>query len=316
MQPFFDAMCALDGLPPLTYRNELRAPTKPVSVAALLATGFRLRHTVVEQMPTSDAPPPPSAVARPDRTGRDLVTSTLARVVATLGLTEETANGDAMLPLHALGGALDGRRIGEFRVFTHADGTRLVHSALTIDAFGMDTHQLYAFTAIDSPVPHLFLDTAISPNTEGTFHFGLDLVPRVDLGANLDYTQAVYSALDEARVAALSQPGVLPVPSLGPLQWSIRSPWMVAAIVAPSDLRKLNDVVTAYVDQWLSLLANGLGDEVTESVAWQDLAERDRRNRSAMFSARTNPVWVLVDRLVGPETGSAMKALLRGEPAT
>lgn len=51
MQPFFDAMCALDGLPALTYRNELRAPTRPVSVDALLATGFRLDHTTLEVMP-------------------------------------------------------------------------------------------------------------------------------------------------------------------------------------------------------------------------------------------------------------------------
>lgn len=51
MQPFFDALCAQDGLPPLTYRNELRAPTRPVSVEALLGTGFRFDHTQVEVMP-------------------------------------------------------------------------------------------------------------------------------------------------------------------------------------------------------------------------------------------------------------------------
>ena len=45
MAPYFDALSAIDGLPPLKYRNELRAPTVPVSVDALLATGFRFEHT-------------------------------------------------------------------------------------------------------------------------------------------------------------------------------------------------------------------------------------------------------------------------------
>src|SRR6478609_9549376 len=62
MQPYFDAMCALDGLPPLTYRNELKAPSKPVSVDALLATGFRLTHTRAESMPTEGDVAPPSAL--------------------------------------------------------------------------------------------------------------------------------------------------------------------------------------------------------------------------------------------------------------
>jgi hypothetical protein len=176
----------------------------------------------------------------------------------------------------------------------------------------MDTHQVYGFTAPGSPLPHLFLDTAISPNTEGTFHFGLDLAPRVDLGASLDYALAVYGPLDEPRAAALSQPGVLPVPSLGPLQWTLRSPWMAAAIVAPSDLARLGGVVDAYLDQWLALMGGGLPAEVAASVDWQDLPRRDRLSREAMFSPRTNPVWTLLDRLVGPDTAGQMRAMLVG----
>jgi hypothetical protein len=59
-------------------------------------------------------------------------------------------------------------------------------------------------------------------------------------------------------------------------------------------------------------VANGVGDEVAASVAWQDLPERDARNRDAMFSPRTNPVWMLLDRLVGAESAAAMKKLLIG----
>jgi hypothetical protein len=162
-------------------------------------------------------------------------------------------------------------------------------------------------------VPHLFLDTAISPNTGGTFHVGVDLVPRVDLGATLDYTLEVYDPLTEPRAEALAAPGVMPVPSLGPLQWSLRSPWMVAAIVAPEDLVRLDPVISAYVDQWLGLVGFGLSDDSRGAASWQDLPMRDRQNRLAMFSARTNPVWILLDRLVGPESAARMRALLVGE---
>jgi hypothetical protein len=174
----------------------------------------------------------------------------------------------------------------------------------------MDTHQVYAYTAADSAVPHLFLDSAISPNTDGTFHFGLDLIPRVDLGANLDYSEAVYGPVTEARAEALSQPGVMGVPSLGPLQWSIRSPWMAAAIVAPDDLRKLGSIVDVYVDHWLGLMNNGLPAGIVTAAETAILDARDRRNREAMFSPRTNPVWGLLDKLVGPDVAQAMKDVL------
>lgn len=313
MAPYFDAISAIDGLPPLTYRNELRAPTVPVSVDALLATGFRFEHTQVEAMPDVDAEHAPRETAEVDRSGRELVLATLDRVVDALGLVEEhNADGEAALPLHAVGGPLDGSRIGEFRVFTRADGVRLVYSRLAIDDFGMDTHQVYAFTPATSAVPHLFLDTAISPNTGGTFHFGLDLAPRVDLGASLDYVDAVYTPLTEPRAVALAQPGILPVPSIGPLQWALRSPWMIAAIAAPDDLKSLAPISEEYVGRWLGLVTDGLAEDVSAGVSWQDLGVRDRLSREAMFSARTNPVWILIDRLVGPESSAAMRALLVG----
>ena len=313
MAPYFDALSAIDGLPPLTYRNELHAPTVPVSVDRLLATGFRFEHTEVESMPDTDAAPVPRQVAEVDRSGRHLVTAVLERVIRELALTEETGpDGDAALPLKAVGGPLDGTRIGEFRVFTRADGVRLVYSALAIDDFGMDTHQVYAFTPLGSALPHLFLDTAISPNTGGTFHVGLDLAPRVDLGASLDYLDAVYTPLTEPRAAALAQPGIMPVPSIGPLQWALRSPWMIAAIAMPDDLKSLGGIIDDYVDRWLALVGDGLSSDVTASIEWQDVVRRDALARAAMFSARTNPVWTLLDRLVGADTAADMRALLIG----
>lgn len=248
-----------------------------------------------------------------DRSGEHLVTASLNKLISALGLTEETsADGDAALPVHGVSGPLEGQRIGEFRVYTGADGVTLIYSRLSIDAFAMDTHQVYAFTAPDSPIPHLFLDTAISPNTEGTFHFGLDLVPRVDLGANLAYSLDVYSPLDGIRAEALARPGVMPVTSLGPLQWSIRSPWMVPAIVLPADLLALSDVTDAYVDRWLELVRGAMDPAVAADAGSQHVAIRDTRNREAMFSPQTNPVWGLLDNLVGAQTAGRMKDLLIG----
>lgn len=246
-----------------------------------------------------------------DTRGREIVTRVLTTIVDRLGLVEAHGpDGDAMLAVHAAGGPLEGQRIGEFRVFTGADGLRVVYSALTIEAFGMDTHQVYAFTGAQSAVPHLFLDTAIAPNTEGTFHFGLDLAPRVDLAASFAYSQAAFAGLETARADALADPEVGPVPSLGPLQWSLRSPWMVAAIVAPEVLPRLEPVTTAYVTRWLELVTEGLSADVVDAVSWQDLTHRDRLNREAMFSAAANPVWGLLDRLVGPDTAARMRELL------
>ncbi|HAM24343.1 MAG TPA: hypothetical protein DHW34_00495 [Actinobacteria bacterium] len=51
MGPMFNAMGQAMGYGPLEFRNELLAPSKPVSVEALLATGFRLEHTVPESAP-------------------------------------------------------------------------------------------------------------------------------------------------------------------------------------------------------------------------------------------------------------------------
>ncbi|HAM24342.1 MAG TPA: hypothetical protein DHW34_00500 [Actinobacteria bacterium] len=260
--------------------------------------------------PAAGGPPAPGPI---DRTGREVVRSVLARVIAETGVTEVLAeDGSPALPLTGAGGPLEGVSIGAFHEYTRDDGLRLVYSELSVDAFGMDTHQLYAFTPAGSAVPHLFVDSAISPNTDGTFHFGLDLAPRVDLGSHLDYSEAVYGPLTTPRSEALSQPGVEPVPSLGPLQWSIRSPWMVAAITDPAALRSLTGITDLYVTQWLALLANGLGSEVENTITDEPVELRDRRNREAMFSPRTNPVWGLLDKLVGAEAAQAMKDLLVG----
>ena len=315
MQPYFDALCALDGLPAMTFRNELLAPTKPVSVDALLATGFVFEHTRVETMPGEGDIAPAGARVQIPRQGRDLALDVLDRLAAALGEGGRLV-AEPSLELAALGGPLDGQDVGGVEVSSREDGTSLVHASLAIDTFGVDSHQVHGFTGATSLVPHLFLDVAVSPSTDGTFHVGVDLLPKVDLATSIAYSEAVYDRLTEVRAAALAAPGVLPVPALGPWHWSVHSPWMIAAIVSPEALHRLVPVVHAYVDQWLALLAGGIPDEVVEDVAWQDVAGRDRRVRRSMLSPRTNPAWPLLERLVGASTTAAVRDVLLGEPAT
>jgi hypothetical protein len=245
-----------------------------------------------------------------DRAGRELVTATLEQLVEALDLVEETTDdGGPALALRGAFGPVDGQPIGAFRVY-RGSGVRLVYSALTHDLLGLDTHQVYGFTAEGSAVPHFFLDSAISPSTDGTFHLGLDLAPRVDLGVHLGYSQAVFDGLADLRAEALARPGVLPVPSLGPLQWSLRSPWMVAAITDRAALRSLGDVVAAYRDRWVALVRSGLPEGAGHLPPPGALAERDAASRATLFSPRANPVWGLLGRLVGEEQAEAMRALL------
>ena len=44
---FFNAVCDREGLPHLTFRNELKQPGRPVSIKRILDTGFRLEHTQI-----------------------------------------------------------------------------------------------------------------------------------------------------------------------------------------------------------------------------------------------------------------------------
>ena len=48
---FFNAVCDQEGLPRLTFLNQIKAPAQPVSVQRLLETGFTLEFTEAEQMP-------------------------------------------------------------------------------------------------------------------------------------------------------------------------------------------------------------------------------------------------------------------------
>ncbi len=311
---FFDAIADAEGVPHLSFRNELLAPTKPVSTERLKKTGFKLEHDVAERMP---APGEKArsvahhAKAALDLRGREMAVAALNQIIARFGLKEETAaDGGPALSLIARGGPLEGKEVGSFRVFRGGPVHKLVYSAMTIDDFGMDTHQIYAFTAPDDARPHFTLDLAISPNTQGEFHIGVDLLPRVDLTASLSYLQTVYEPLSTVLADTMQINAVRPATSIGPLLRALRSPWMLAAFVHGDALSRCQPAVDAYLERWLTLTAEGLPDSVKSDVAWQPLAARDAHHRTALFHPDTNRVWVLLERMLGKDTVDAMRALL------
>lgn len=209
--------------------------------------------------------------------------------------------------------------VGAIRLFTGATPDvpayvqkhlqKVVYIGLSVDAFGLDSHMIFAFTTRTSAVPHFTLDSVMSAPD---FAFHLDLIPRVDPGANLNYLNAVYQPLDRAFEAAGQIDGLKPA-RLGALQYALMSPWMLVYRANAAAFNAIQAPVQAYLDHWCALLETG--DTLTASVdsTPDALTERDRRNRAAIFSPAVDPVWTRVERLVGAEMGAEMRAILTNQ---
>lgn len=227
---------------------------------------------------------------------RELSVRTLDEIVSRCRLRER---GGPYLPLP----------VGGLRLF-HGDGgvRRLVYVELA--TVGLDAHMIYAFTASDSPLPHFTLDAV---HAGPGFAFHLDLVPRVDLAANLEVVDAIYEPLTPTFNAAREMEGLSPA-QLAPRQRALMSPWMLAHRADEAAFRGLDAPVEVYLEHWSRLLADGLPEALRSRLYGGDaaaLGERDRRLRAAIFDPQVDPVWELVTRLVGAEVGEAMRTILR-----
>lgn len=235
----------------------------------------------------------------------DLASETIGVIAEALELAE-THDADLV-------SALDGSRVGAHRVL---DGERasLVYVGMTVEAFGLDSHMVFAFSPPPSPVPHFTVDSVLAgPH----YAFHLDLIPRVDPGAHLEYLRHCYQPLTEAHDAAARIEGLTPA-HLSPLQWQLMSAWMLAHRADEGGFAAIGPTVAAYRDHWVSLARGGVPEEALDGIGPTELAERDRRNRAAVFNPEVDPVWAQVDRLLGPETSAAIRESLRtagrGEP--
>ncbi len=229
----------------------------------------------------------------------DLCLEAVETIAAGLEL-EETEN----TPLTS---AMDGSPVGVHRVLARDGVASLVYVAMTVEAFGLDSHMCFAFTPATSPVPHFTVDSVLAgPH----YAFHLDLIPRVDPGANLAYLDHCYGPLTEVHERTGEIDGLSPA-HLSPRQWQLMSAWMLAHRVDEDGFRAVFPAVAAYRDHWLELVTEGVPDEATGGVTGPQLAERDARNREAIFNSQVDPVWARVDQLLGSETSANIQTSLK-----
>lgn len=228
---------------------------------------------------------------------------TVNAIVARFNLTE---HGE---PYMTLNSPMSPAPVGKVRVFSGGPIHKMVYIGLTVAPIGLDSHMIFAFTAPDSPIPHFTLDSVLAgPH----FAFHLDMIPRVDLGANLAYINELFQPLTEIFDSAKEIEGLTPA-HLSPRQYAIMSPWMLAYRATEEAFAQIDDHVDRYLAHWFSAVENKLSVHTFESIDNYNLAERDQRNRNAIFNPNVDPVWAQIDRLLGEEVSKQLRALLRSQ---
>lgn len=222
------------------------------------------------------------------------------KIIARFGLQEV---GNPYMPL---ANAMNGAPVGAVHIYTGGPVHKLAYVNLTVPFIGLDSHMVYAFTAPESPVPHFTLDSVCNGDT---YAFHLDLTPRVDLGANLAYINAVHQALTELFVGARAVEGLTPA-HISPRQYAVMSPWMLVYRATEDAYRQMRGTIESYLQHWFDLAENGVPAEAVAGIDSLALAERDRRNRAIVFSPEVDPVWAQVERLVGAETAANMRNVM------
>lgn len=195
--------------------------------------------------------------------------------------------------------------VGMVRVFGGDKVHKMVYIGVTVPPIGLDSHMIFAFTPPASLIPHFTLDSVLAgPH----FAFHIDLIPRVDLGANLNHINQVFQPLTPHFDEAKKIEGLSPA-QLSPRQYAIMSPWMLAYRATESAFAQIENSVNKYLDHWFSLIDSGVAADVVST----DPAQRDQLNRAALFNPEVDHVWAQIDRLVGAETSAKMRDILKNQ---
>jgi hypothetical protein len=231
---------------------------------------------------------------------QQLSQETLAKIVARFGLSEIGS------PYMTLTSPMSPAPVGALRLFGRGRVHKMVYISLAVPPIGLDSHMIFAFTPPESHIPHFTLDSVLAgPH----FAFHLDLIPRADLGANLAYLNAIFDPLTPIFEAAKQIEGLTPA-QLGPKQYALMSPWMLAYRANESAFAQIQTPVHGYLEHWFHLVENGIP---AEAIPTGDFAQRDQLNRNAIFDPTVDKVWAQVARLVGEETSEKMRHILRNQ---
>jgi len=222
---------------------------------------------------------------------------TLDKIKDRFGLTEIGS------PKISLSSPMSPDPVGSLRLFSGDKVHKMVYIGLVVPQIGLDSHMIFAFTKPESHIPHFTLDSVMAgPH----FAFHLDMIPRSDLGANLKYMNAVFDNLTPIFEEAKKIEGLTPA-QLGPKQYALMSPWMLAYRASESAFEQIQTPVNGYLDHWFNLVENGIP---ANAVPAGDYAQRDKRNREAIFDPEVDKVWAQVSRLVGEEMSDTLRGVL------
>ncbi len=231
----------------------------------------------------------------------------LARIIERLALEEiPGAEGGPALPLISRAPMAQGQ-IGQVRMFRGPALSRLLTCSIVVPAIGLDSHMLFAFTDTEGGVPHFTVDS-VKAGEHYAFH--LDLIPRLDLAANLAYMDEVFAPLTAAFQAHRELPGLAPA-QLDPRQLAVMSPWMLVNRADEQAFRATFDSVDAYLDHWFAVLQAGVSDTALGSSTPAQRAERDAAHRGVIFNADVDKVWQQITPLIGADMVERIIALLR-----
>ena len=240
---------------------------------------------------------------------KDLCLGTVDTIVSRTGLTEvrgETAYEDRT-PYSVLTSPMQAEPVGELRIWTGGKGVaKAVYCALSVEAIGLDSHMVFAFTDEDSVVPHFTLDSVFG---QGSHAFHLDLIPRLEPASHFAYVEAVLTPLTPAYEQVQAMEG-LTAAAIGPRQRAFMSPWMCANRATADAFGAIGEPVNAYLEHWFALLDGGIPQEVLDSAADTDLRQRDLANRAALFSREVDAVWDQITRLIGDQAEGIRQQLV------
>lgn len=245
---------------------------------------------------------------------------TLDRITSHFGLQEILGeDGGPFLPLTAepFGNA----PAGSFRLWDGGDSLlKVVYTGISVEAIGLDSHMIFAFTKPESVVPTFTLDSVYTkmppgmdpnfPDGGDMYSFHLDLVQRCDLGINDEYMQRCYVPLTDRQAEVLAADGIYPA-QLSPRQRAIMSPWMLAQRTTPEAYEsQIFPAAEFYLDHWLELVDKGLDDIEVRGDAG---AMRDAENRKLIFNREIDPVWSKIDGMLGAEVSDLMIRVLQNQ---